>query len=792
MTVVSETIPSFIGGVSQQPDKLKRSDQLKECVNGYPSPVAGMIKRHPTQHIKKLIDGDIGSAKCQFTLKDNGEKYVTIIPDGDLKVFDLEGTPKTVTFPDGKAYLETANPRYNIRTLSVADYIFTLNKTKQTAMTDDVKLDPYINSALVYIKSGQYVADYKIYINDVEKATYTTTTDYTTNRTNYIALQLYTQLTTNLTPASDWNIARKGSVILIQNKVGTDFTIRTEDSDGETSLICLKGTAKSNNDLPDVAPNGFILKLNGAKENEDDDYYVEFRANDTGSTSFSKGKWFECTGLGITTTIDNTTMPHALIRKADGTFSFESVPYTDRLCGDDNSNETPSFINNTINEIFAYKNRIGYLSGESVSLSSIKDIFSYFKETTLTELDTDPIDVTATTGKRGTLRYVVPYAKELLLFSALSQYVLSGSGILTAKTISIALSTEFESSLKVAPVNAGNNIFFAFERDRFTGVRQYYTNQAQVDDAEDITSWIPSYIPGSSYKIISSTLEDLVLILNGEEPNTIYAYKYLFSNGENQQAAWFKWIFNEETTIIDADFLNNTLYLVVQYSDGVYLEKIDITPGLFDIDYVTGYGQVIQFLTRLDRKVTGLDTLYDAENNETFVIFPYNTEGAVTIVDQATGISIAIQESQVINDCLVCTITGDQSDKTLIGGVNYDHYFEPGNLYYRQVDRLNNKVTVIDGELQLLDLYLNYANTGYFEVGVTPLYQDETVAEFTGMILGTPTTEYNIVPLSSGEFVVPILCKNTEVKIQIRNNTYKPSQFIDAIWEGDFSKAIGT
>lgn len=45
MTAVSQRIPSFLGGVSQQADEKLFPGQLKDAVNCYPDTTLGMIKR---------------------------------------------------------------------------------------------------------------------------------------------------------------------------------------------------------------------------------------------------------------------------------------------------------------------------------------------------------------------------------------------------------------------------------------------------------------------------------------------------------------------------------------------------------------------------------------------------------------------------------------------------------------------------------------------------------------------------------------------------------------------------
>ena len=50
-----DTISNFIGGVSQQPDKLMYPNQSKELINYFPSPSTGLKDRPPTEHIAKLM-----------------------------------------------------------------------------------------------------------------------------------------------------------------------------------------------------------------------------------------------------------------------------------------------------------------------------------------------------------------------------------------------------------------------------------------------------------------------------------------------------------------------------------------------------------------------------------------------------------------------------------------------------------------------------------------------------------------------------------------------------------------
>ena len=51
MAAVNQSIPNFLGGVSQQPDKIKFPGQLRVCDNAVPDVTFGLKKRPPAEFI---------------------------------------------------------------------------------------------------------------------------------------------------------------------------------------------------------------------------------------------------------------------------------------------------------------------------------------------------------------------------------------------------------------------------------------------------------------------------------------------------------------------------------------------------------------------------------------------------------------------------------------------------------------------------------------------------------------------------------------------------------------------
>ena len=163
MSLISTSIPNLVSGVSQQADGLRYGSQSEEQINGYSSLVEGLIKRSPLKHISQLISGSVGDTKVHTINRDLNERYVVIFQNNSVKVFDINGTEKTVTTPDGVGYITTTTPNSDIKCLTVADYTFVLNKTKTVAV-GSAQTTTQGEEASVFI-SGDYSVGYKVILD---------------------------------------------------------------------------------------------------------------------------------------------------------------------------------------------------------------------------------------------------------------------------------------------------------------------------------------------------------------------------------------------------------------------------------------------------------------------------------------------------------------------------------------------------------------------------------------------------------------------------------------------------
>ena len=92
----------------------------------------------------------------------------------------------------------------------------------------------------------------------------------------------------------------------------------------------------------------------------------------------------------------------------------------------------------------------------------------------------------------------------------------------------------------------------------------------------------------------------------------------------------------------------------------------------------------------------------------------------------------------------------------------------------------------ISGRLQLHHFYLKYEDTGFFKVEVTPENRDTSTYKFTGQLLGAASSTIGQVNLETGTFKVPVMSRSDRVDIDIKNNTFLPTQLSSAEYEARF------
>lgn len=782
MPVVSSSIPNMVNGVSQQPDSLRLTSQCALLENAYCSVVKGVRKRAPFRHLAQLFNTNgYDNAYLHTINRDSVERYTVVITNGDLKVFAIDGTPRTVNFPNGKGYLANANPEQGFVALTVADYTFIANKGITCAMAATVSATRN-HDAMIYVRQGAYGCGYSVYINGVQQAAYTTSSTVATDiDTAHVAGQLAASLTTNI--GASYNVQVSGSVIYLQQKTaGVDFTLQTFDGLNNVGLVGVKDNIQRFSSLPSVAKDGFTVKVVGDSSGLYNGYYVKFVDSNSVSTS---GTWTESTGQNVKLGFDNTTLPWQLVRNAGGDFTFQPVSWANRMVGDDTSAPQPSFIGRTISDIFFHRNRLGFLSGENVIFSKAGAFFNLWPDTVTQVLDSDRIDIAVNHVKVSTLRAAAPFKDALMLFSDQTQFVLQGGDLLSPRTVTVKPVTEFEnSSFSAKPIYTGKVIYFGIPRGSFTGLRELQTLPINdTIDAPEVSSHVPQYIPSGVFKIAASSNVGILAILSSNERNAVYVYSYYWNGDQKLQSSWYKWVLDPGDVILNVDFIQTDLYAVIQRSDGVYLEVAHMELGNQD----TGFS----FQVNLDRQCY-LTGVYNSGTNQTTWTLPYSTSGTGTYqVVLGSSFSSPSQAGTVLTTTqsgTTITATGNYSAGPCYIGRQYAFRYRFSHVLIREPNRSGGGGTeaVQEGRLQLNRLSVVYEQTGYFRAEVTPLARSLNTYQFTGYITGTSQAIIGQRPVLDGVFRFPVLTEARTVQIDLVNDTYLPNSFQSAEWEGKY------
>ena len=812
MAVISRAIPTLLRGISQSSDALKQPDHADIQDNADSNPVLGLTKRSGFQYITALSSSTLGNVHIQTINRDLNERYVAVFSNGNVRVFELDGTELTVNKPDGTAYLNTSTPRSVMKTVTIADFTFVVN-TSITAAMDSTLSGGTGTKAIIFINQATANTTYSVTIDGV------TVTDNTsgdsTLSTDTIAADLKTGLDSGLT---GFTIVRNGPVLYVRKNDNSNFSIDGSDTQGDTKMTIIKDSVQRFTDLPTVSPHGYVVEVKGDEDTNFDNYYVKFVGNNTTTDGvLEEGQWEETVEAGIQFKFDYATMPHVLVRQADGNFRFakvdgdsytlSGVTYTlpkwgERTVGDLVSAPNPSFIGNKINNVFFFRNRLGFLAGDNVILSRVSEFFNFFPETVISVLDSEPIDVAASHTKVAILKSAVTMGERLILFSEQTQFVLTSSADnLTPKTANVIVATEFESSAAAQPVGSGSSIYFLTQKGSFAGIREYIIQGAsQIRDAANVTIHVPRLIPTNVFKMAVSTNQDILVVLGSDNPNKLYVYRWLYGgDGQKALSAWFTYSINTNRSILNVDFIGTDLFVVIEEANKVTLEKIPFETEFRETN--------ASFEYHLDHKVTeattGVSVSYSSGTGLTTFTVPYRLRANMNIVGRylGTGETSTFVDAQGNTKTLVSgqvlsttnltngststiTATGDYRNSKFIIGEPYEMHYRFSK--QRLTEQGAGSPEYVGGRLQIHHFYIKYEDAGFFKVEVTPENRDTSIHKFTGRLLGSASAAIGQINLDTGTFKVPIMSKSDRVDIDIKNDTFLPTRLASAEFEGIF------
>lgn len=529
-------------------------------------------------------------------------------------------------------------------------------------------------------------------------------------------------------------------------------------------------------DLPDKGSANEIVKVDGQSNTQEDDYFVEWNGTE----------WVESIAYGEAENLDNKTMPQVLIRNADGTWTLRPHDWRGREVGDQHSNETPSFVNQQINDLFVFQGRLGICAGESIVLSET-DYFEQFYRSTCVQLEDDNrIDVQLNFGRVEKPHAALAVQDNLILFSDKGQFrMYSSSSVLTPKTATVIQIGDYATSTKVRPHAIGKSAFFTSELGGFTIAREFFLGAATDDRllSSDLTIQCPQYVRANARYIQASRDHKTIFVLSRDDPSSIYVYKFEYDGEQKVQSAWCKWQLGVGS-IESIGLFQNNLYIVSTLGSQRELSKIDIR----DQKDLPGTE-----LMRLDMQVapTPTDVTFYAngvsgneETPETRIDIPFDGTGLVECWDLTEGYTVPIDRFTSSGNLI---LKGDYRTQIAAGkvvvGIPYTMDVKLSTFYRRAPRKPSGEIVVTDGRLTVNYINIAYSDTVAFTVETSSRGR-ATKTYKAGPKVGFVDVKYGEVPKTSGHLRVPVMTRNDNAEIRIKNDSPFASTILHVDWFG--------
>ena len=841
MPAVTQQIPNFLGGVSRQTDDKKLPNTLTECVNGYPDPTFGLLKRPGMRHtnVLKKADGtafsktELADAAWFFIDRAAAGSYVGCIKGTNIYVWTAEeGTFCTVT-NTGTSYLTgTEQSDYHFR--SIQDVTIVTNKTVTVTMEADntfvaksqgtLKLLSLIDGDVhnVKIKGTSDGTEHTVTATVQSSASFNSFLTGTHASHDLLgAVKSLLEARQNISDTEfdgKWYLNSYANTIQIRRTTESNAVV--VDAEPGSSVTYkyfeMQGTGGINNDalevfqddVTDVAKlplesfHNHVIKILNS-DSADDDYYLKFiAANGTGGA----GYWQESLARDVSPGLSDGTMPHELANTGATTFTFGPITYKDRLVGDDNTNPKPSFVGKKISSTFFFNNRFGVLAEDNVIFGVANDNYNFFARSALTQVDSDPIDLNVSSVRPVRLSEVLPSPQGLMLFSERQQFQVyaADASLLTPTSALIRSLSNYEMDNNIRPVDMGTTTAFVSKVSGYSKVftlalRDVEQTPVVVDISKAVLEWLPDTVD-----TLSTSPQNSVVMLVDRDTSYMYLYRFYNNGREDLFQAWTKW--ELPGTIQVAEILNDDVTVVSQHEDQYTLGSIrlDELPSGNVVSTSSSYtGNVpLDMATRPVKPHSSVDAVvYDETNDITKIYVPYtpiDDKDAVMLLtvptaDDGTDAELdsdqgywakAIERIEPSTNYRYFEVKGKFTDYAdgIVVGYGYDLEATLPKFYFqRQGAGADYTATLIIGKVRM-----SVGRTGAIRFKLKPTGSNEWKDVQHTIEAGVYQGDTNPV-VNEQIFTLPIHQRNTNFELKVTSNFPYPVSLVSMMWEGNYS-----
>ena len=591
-----------------------------------------------------------------------------------------------------------------------------------------------------------------------------------------------------------------GSVMYLSSPTTFNVEIVEEDL-----MRVMQNSVNDVTNLPNQCKHGYIVKVQNARMADEDDYYLRF---DGQNGKDGSGAWSECAKPGIAKRLFN--LPIVIQRTATTTFTVKQFEYHDRRVGDPLTNPLPSLIETNsngdfigrINKVLFFRNRLAVLSGENVVLSRPGTLGKpdFFAESALTTSASDPIDISAASMFPSELFDGIEINTGLVVFSSNQQFLLtSDDTVLNPDTAKLKSIATFNYNIDIPPISLGTTVAYVDNSGRFSRLNEM-ANIAREGEPNivEVSKVVPSLLP-NDIDLLTNSRENATILLSKTGTNIVFGYKYLNIGDKRQQAAWFKWKFNQPLLY---HFIIDDEYFILD--DDHYLQSMQLVESSQDLSITQGG---VDYLLHLDNFIPLFGGTYSATTNST--VFSnqnwLNQIGAgaseildkLAVIDTVAGTNNvrlarfekpSVDISNTSNQQL--TLTGDWSSATssnpLHIGYLFDYEVKFPKFYPFKGGGEGKVVSDVNSSLVLHRIKLHFGKLGTYETTLQRVGKTDYTELYESSILDEYDT--NSAPyLETYIKTVPIYERNTNISLTLKSSHPSPATLQALSWEGDYS-----
>jgi len=567
-----------------------------------------------------------------------------------------------------------------------------------------------------------------------------------------------------------------------------DFSVEVVNND---IMRVMQSEVNNVADLPIQCKHGYIVKVANAQMSDEDDYYLKFEGE---NGKDGAGSWVECAKPGIVKSFDAKTMPHVLQRQADGDFLVKQYSWADREVGDDNSNLIPTFADGSskINKVLFFRNRLAFLSNDSVILSRAGKLNNFWANTALTVSATDPIDIACSSEYPSELFDGLEVTAGLLVFSTNQQFLLaSDDTIFNPDTAKLRAVAAYNYNKIIPPISLGRTKAFIDNSGKYSRFMEVADiAREQEPEVAESSTVVPSLLP-KDIDLLTNSRENNLVFLGKTNLDLVYIFKYQRISQQRRDMAWFKWKFNNP---LKYHFVVNDTYFFLDTDN--FLQSVNIMQS--DTDPSIDQDN-INYLLHLDNYTTISGGVYSATTKKTTFthasggcIFNWQSSvttpnGTLVLVDSDSNTAREGRYAKVTVTSAGSTFTvpGDWSSATLHIGYLYDYQVDFPRIYLTKTEGQSVKSDV-NSILTLHRINLSLGKIGLYETTLTRVGKDA----YTEVYESTDLDEYEA---SDAPYVeeyiktIPVYDKNSNVSITLKSSHPSPTTLRSMSWEGSYT-----